>query len=333
MKLKSIIFAAVFLLTYPCVYSQGFFYVSSGSNLFISTGQALSMDSLVLVPSSGYNITGLNSVAHNTTITHPSSNPYISRVYLFVNTLPPYSGSVSIYYQTAELNSLNPSLLQVNAYGTGPWTNYVSTTGTNFATASGLSAVSLTEITLASSTAPLPLKWLSINAANVNGTNEVSWTTAEETNCKNYQVYKSLDDISWKEAGYPVAAFNTEGPNKYNWKDSATTAGISYYRIRESDLDNNYSYSVIVEVKSSGIFSIAIYPNPAGGALSVTINNSSLYFKQLRIYDASGRLVSLETAPNASQYLINTSALAQGTYQLVINLSDGTTYTKTFFKQ
>ncbi len=333
MKVKPFLIGAALLFLHPHLFSQSFFYVSSGSNLFIGSGQTVSMDSLVFVPSAGYNITGLTSVAHNTTITNPSSNPYISRVYLFNGTLPAFSGSVSVYYQTSELNSLTPATLQVNAFGTTAWTSYVSTTGANFATASGLSAVTLTEITLASAALPLPLKWLSVNAFDNNGMNEVTWTTADEANCKNFQVYKSTDGSSWSAAGFPVAARNTEGPNDYSWNDSSITSGISYYRVRQSDYDNNYSYSSIVTVKSSGIFSVVIYPNPASSALSVAINNSSLHFKQLRIYDGSGRLVRQETGGEDSHYLFNISGLASGAYQLMINLSDGTVSTKSFFKQ
>ncbi len=310
---------------------QSFFTITGSSNLFISSGSTINMNNLVLVPSAGYNLVAVTTTL-NSAVTHPyTTGTPILRSYLFSNTLPAFSGTISIYYNTSELNGLTASTLQLNGYTT-TWNQYISTTGTNVATASGLSSVAFSELTLASSSTPLPLTWVSVNAYFDNGRNNVQWTTANEVNCKDYQVFKSFDGKSWQTAGFPVTALNELGPNNYSWIDSTDAKGLIFFRVRQSDLDGAYSYSITVTLKSTPAVNIMVYPNPSSNQLLVSSGDATLTFKQLRIFDETGKLVSQTGPVNASQYSLSIGGFASGAYHLFIQLSDGTTATKTFIK-
>src|SRR5438046_9882214 len=80
--------------------------ITSGSNLYIGSGATVSLDSLVLKPTSNFNLTGLRREYRNTAVVHTLSRPYSKRVYHCSTTTPVYSGVVSIYYRDAELDTI-----------------------------------------------------------------------------------------------------------------------------------------------------------------------------------------------------------------------------------
>ena len=133
-------------------WSQGI-YISPSANLFISGGTIFSTDSLVIVPSRDFNITGENAQTKNAAITHPSGNPYIKRVFHFLNTTSPFTGNISIYYLDGELNGLAENALTLNVHNGAVWNAY--TTGVtrdgvnNVVNTTGLSNIMLNELTLA----------------------------------------------------------------------------------------------------------------------------------------------------------------------------------------
>src|SRR5689334_14626926 len=101
--MKQLFFILLFLILMRSgSISQGV-YISSGSNLFVAAGATVSLDSLVLRPTTNFNLTGLRREYRNSTVVHTLSRPYIKRVYHFSTTTPVYSGAISIYYKDIEL--------------------------------------------------------------------------------------------------------------------------------------------------------------------------------------------------------------------------------------
>jgi hypothetical protein len=159
-KVPVTILICLFALLAGSALAQGV-TIKSGSNLFISSGTTVSLDSLVLRPTSNFNITGVNSEIRGTTVVHALSKPYIKRVYRFGATTPLFNGAISIYYRDAELNAISESVLTLNMHNGSSWNAYTSgitrNSASNFVTTTGLSSVALNELTLASNTAPLTM--------------------------------------------------------------------------------------------------------------------------------------------------------------------------------
>ena len=88
------------------LYAQNAMYITPGTQVFITAGTSMSIDSLVLIPSADLVINGENAFEKTTFFLHPSANKYVKRVYQLMQTLPAFSGSISVYYKDEETECL-----------------------------------------------------------------------------------------------------------------------------------------------------------------------------------------------------------------------------------
>jgi hypothetical protein len=72
---------------------------------------------------------------------------------------------------------------------------------------------------------------------------------------------------------------------------------IAYYRIKQVDMDGQFSYSNIVRVNknSNQIHSVSVYPNPFVNTTAVSLNTNSSGTAQVEITDIQGRLIGGES--------------------------------------
>lgn len=331
-----IFFFLTILLLPAAVSAQSSLYLSPGAAFYIGGGTPVAIDSLVLTPSLNYTITGVNGLQRSATPLHNGSNPHINRVYYWNNTLAPFTGDVSIYYRDAELNGIGENLLALNVYNGSGWNAYITnvirnSTG-NFVTTT-LSGIALNELTLGTAASgPLPMVWLDVFAQRRNGLIQISWQTADEDNCDNYQVEKSGNGTNWSSLGNTIKANNTTGPNNYSLNDNNLPAAISFYRVRQNDLDGKYTYSKTVAIKTDQPGGVWLYPIPANNVLTVAAGGN-LQLRSVNIYNMAGSLVAFAQPQRTASHTINVQQLAAGTYSAVIVLSDGTATTRTFIKR
>src|SRR5688500_470405 len=135
-------------------FAQGRLHVADGSSLLISSGSSLSVDRLVLTPSSDFTISGVNNVLKSASASNANPTSYINRVYQFSTALSSFSGGIAIHYDDADLNSLSENSLLLNIHDGNSWnlfhTNVTRNPSNNVVTTTGLSEIDLNEITLAS---------------------------------------------------------------------------------------------------------------------------------------------------------------------------------------
>ncbi len=139
--------------------------VASGTDFNIAAGTVIGADSLDITPSADFTING-TSLSHNTTASNAVSFPYINSVYQFTNTSNPFTGSLQFVYNNSALNSIPTNYLSLNVHDGSNWnTEPVASlnTGSTYLQTTGLSGVSLNELTLAT-----PPTW--------TGTTSNSWT-------------------------------------------------------------------------------------------------------------------------------------------------------------
>lgn len=177
--------------------------------------------------------------------------------------------------------------------------------------------------------APLPVKWLSFDAASVGTGVALHWVTAEEINATAYQVEWSTDGMRYIPVG-TLAAKNTA--SSYAFTHESPKSGLNYYRIKQIDLDGRSTYSKVITVRTTAETAVlSIFPNPATDKLTVQVPAAASK-RIARIFDANGRPVGQKQFSGTVNLLeIDIHALSAGWYLLQI---DGDTRQKaTFIKR
>lgn len=135
----------------------------------------------------------------------------------------------------------------------------------------------------------LPLTLTSFNGALNNNSVQLNWSSAQEENLQKYIVEKSTDAITWQTMTTVKAAGNSNSTKEYNVTDP-NAAPVNYYRLKQVDLNGNYTYSQIIRIRTdvkerSGI---KVYPNPAINNASVTINSENKLAAHITLYNQFG---------------------------------------------
>jgi hypothetical protein len=138
---------------------------------------------------------------------------------------------------------------------------------------------------------PLPIELTQFNATPNDNFVDVTWTTATETNNDYFTVEKSKDAINFEQVAIVDGAGNSVQTRNYQTADENPFGGVSYYRLKQTDLNGAFTYSNIVPVTfNSTDFSISVFPNPsANSTASVEITAPENEKVLVVVYDAQGR--------------------------------------------
>ena len=111
-------------------------------------------------------------------------------------------------------------------------------------------------------TSSLPIKILNFNGKEDERKQiQLTWNTNNEINNKGFFMERSYNGIDFKNIGF-VESKHNNNTQYYSFNDAEPTIGHNYYRIKQVDLDNTFSFSSVIEVKVDNTESIEIHPNP-----------------------------------------------------------------------
>ena len=320
---RGYLFCLLFMASLHQVRGQTIVYVTPGTGITLAPGSNLTVDLLTLTPSSAFTMNGV-TVTKNTTITHPAFNTYISRVYAFSSTTASFSGDVQFgYTDGAELNGLPEASLQLNIYDGAHWQSFAANTNntvSNYVLTNSLSNVTLNELTLASASAPLPLRWGTVRAYRENGQLFIAWETLQENNVGFFNIEKSSDGRSWSTIIRNVPARDLALPQQYRESDPAYSPDMIFYRIKEVDLDGHFSYSSVVVVSPENTRNaFVLFPNPVENRFFISGDNLA-GLKQVQLFSSSGVLLKTWEGPQGS-YPVDLPAA--GVYYVRLQKTDG----------
>lgn len=101
----------------------------------------------------------------------------------------------------------------------------------------------------------LPVELSEFKAKKVDQSVELIWSTASEKDNSYFTVERSVDALSW-ESIYTIAGHGSSNtPYNYSIFDSSPKNGISYYRLKQIDKDDRFSYSKILSINTAEEFS------------------------------------------------------------------------------
>ncbi|MBX9782098.1 MAG: T9SS type A sorting domain-containing protein [Chitinophagaceae bacterium] len=164
----------------------------------------------------------------------------------------------------------------------------------------------------------LPLTWLYFNGTTKNKNNVLNWATASEQNTKLFEVQRSFDATTFTTIGTVNAAGNTSGTTTYDYTDyniDRLNKNIMYYRLKQVDLDNRFTYSNILRLtyNETEALKTIVYPNPTQGMITIVLGDRKLIGTDADVYDEGGRLLQRVKITSASQ-TFNLSTYLNGVY-------------------
>ncbi len=166
----------------------------------------------------------------------------------------------------------------------------------------------------------LPIKLLSFNASlNVDKVN-LNWITTSEINNDYFTVERSADAINFEPILTKSGAGNSSTTLYYRDVDQSPITGVSYYRLKQTDFDGNYSYSNLATVKienKEGFQIINTFGSIETGAINITINCGANCMVNFELFDMTGKMVrsvSQNINDINTTYSIPTKGLSEGIY-------------------
>jgi hypothetical protein len=116
--------------------------------------------------------------------------------------------------------------------------------------------------------------------------------------------------------------------------DPAPAKGTNLYRLKSSNLDNQFEYSAVRRVNFDNKYTYSIYPNPVMDRIWITTDHSSTVTATVQIINTSGHLLlTKQISSNSQPASVNVSTLPSGMYVIKIIEADGTVNIQKFTKQ
>ncbi len=149
---------------------------------------------------------------------------------------------------------------------------------------------------------PLPVEELYFRASTEGQKVLLEWATATEHANDYYVVERSAVGDAFEEVARIDGAGDSQQVTEYSVYDENPLPGVSYYRLRQTDIDGTVSYSEMVPVEFEPSELLVPYPNPAVAGGEIRVNGF------VTAYDGLGREVATGK---------NSIVLPVGTYFLV----------------
>jgi hypothetical protein len=109
---------------------------------------------------------------------------------------------------------------------------------------------------------PLPIELLSFDAVKQGEDVLTTWVTATEVNNDYFVVERSQDGVNFEPVGTKMGSGNSSVTLYYSMFDTKPFKGISYYRLRQVDLDGTETKSRLVAVNFFNDGVLTVFPNP-----------------------------------------------------------------------
>ena len=168
---------------------------------------------------------------------------------------------------------------------------------------------------------PLPVELSSFSASVISGDVYLKWTTATETNNRGFEIQRS-NNGEFATIGFVKGNGTTSETQSYSFIDKKVEAGKYSYRIKQTDLNGQFSYSNVIEVDIAAPLTFALsqnYPNPFNPTTTINYEIAKPVNVNLIIYNMLGEQVKILIdnqliEPGVHSINFDASNLASGTY-------------------
>ncbi|MDB5200092.1 MAG: hypothetical protein JWO92_2055 [Chitinophagaceae bacterium] len=175
-----------------------------------------------------------------------------------------------------------------------------------------------------------PIRLLSFNGVKEVNKVQLNWQTSSEQDSKYFDVEFSENSNQWNLIGTVKAAGASTTQRDYVLIHNSPVNGVNYYRLKQVDINGNFSYSKIVAISFTikGVNINAVYPNPFVNQLKIDISSDRTDNVRIQLSDNLGRVLkvqntSIQKGVN-NVWLDNLSGLAPGIYNVEVKTAYST---------
>ena len=158
--------------------------------------------------------------------------------------------------------------------------------------------------------------------------NMLEWSTIEEIDNQLFIIEKSIDGKAYQEAGQVETLGDSEEPQTYRFMDLDASKGRTHYRIKQVDLDGDFSYShtVAIDKESNNEFMIATI-NGSNGNETVELAVDAMKDMEITysVKDMTGDVleeVQTQIIAGLNDISFDLSSYPNGSYKLFLEAGD-----------
>jgi hypothetical protein len=244
-------------------------------------------------------------------------NESINRAWTITAVQQPIAGrSVTFSWVSDDDNNKTISQAQVwHREGSSPWS---VVGGVQDASVHNITVntTQFSELTVSDAFSPLPITLRTFTGQQKERVAWLEWTTSSEKSNAGFEVERSADASEFETIGFVPALSSPQAINHYTFTDDGLGQG-QYYRLRQLDIDGQYTLSKILFVEGS--VTASLWPNPAIDRVHLTLptKNSA----ELKLFSFDGMLLKqTKGSPDQLEMQLNRwlAILPVGLYSLQI---------------
>jgi len=145
---------------------------------------------------------------------------------------------------------------------------------------------------------PLPVTLTSFSAQPVNNSVVLRWITSSEIKNDYFTVERSTNGTEFTEVGKINGAGTSTINNYYSYTDISPVTGISYYRLKQTDIDGTtetFSPVAVNMAKTTGLIkTILITPNPFANEFTAHFNSEKAMTVTVELITLRSKVVHSE---------------------------------------
>jgi hypothetical protein len=181
---------------------------------------------------------------------------------------------------------------------------------------------------------PMPIELLAFEAHQQGKDCLLHWRTASEHDNSRFEVEHSRNGVSFEKIGMVAGNGTSTQVHDYDFLHQSPIPDKHYYRLKQYDLDGNYSYSKVRDVtitENNGVF---VYPNPiTTGSFHLLLGKPAAENLTLRILQMDGQAVWSQTiSGDVGTQTIQVNDLTAGVYVLQVTGENGVVFRQEIIK-
>lgn len=181
---------------------------------------------------------------------------------------------------------------------------------------------------------PLPINFIEFKAILKDESVKLEWIISDQINNDYFVVERSNNGKDFIPFDTIKGSGNYTGKVNFSCIDFNPFKGTSYYRLKQVDLDGQFSFSKMQSVTAPDNSYIKVYPQPAEDKVILSFSRQEIHKIEIQLVDKVGRVILTkeETDIQNNEVSLDLSCLLSDIYILVIK-QDGNIFTQKIYKK